>query len=295
LVGSGIRFNANSCCVIPDFNRFSLIIRPILIRNSDFSGLLYRNNTSAPISNGTFLLSPPRKVIYCSTLSHDKVLSTSSTFDNSPGSNKILAGEFIKSSYSEDPDFDCSGFSKDEFDEMAGSVLQFLKRSGFNAEIKMGDESKLSAWRCNIFFPGFLFELGLTGHREERFLIKIETDDQQLDYRPVIANFRRAGFFFPVPVSSDNVLCSMKISAMLTRMKGKHFYDVIFLLGFTVPDYNILSQRFGTNNLGDLKQHVNNMLKSVDLNKKRRDFEHLLFNPGNSSRILHIADFIDEL
>ena len=197
--------------------------------------------------------------------------------------------------FSEDLYFDCSGFSKDEFDDMAGSVLQFLKRSGFNAEIKPGDERKLSAWRCNIFFPGFLFELGLTGHREERFLIKIETEDQQLDYSPVIANIRRAGFFFPVPVPSDDVLCSMKISAMLTRMKGRDFYDVIFLLGFTVPNYKILSRRFGINNLVEMKQHVNNMLKSVDLSKKRRDFEHLLFNPGNSSRILRFAGFIDEL
>ena len=197
--------------------------------------------------------------------------------------------------FSEDLDFDCSVFSRDEFYDMAGSVLQFLKRSGFDAEIKMGDESKLSAWRCNIFFPGFLFELGLTGHREERFLIKIETEDQQLDYTPVFANIKIAGFFFPVPVPPDDVLCSMKISAMLTRMKGRDFYDVIFLLGFTVPDYKILSQRFGINDLGDLKRHINNLLKSVDLNKKRRDFEHLLFNPGNSSRILRIAGFIEEL
>ena len=197
--------------------------------------------------------------------------------------------------FSEDLDFDCSGFSKDEFDDMTGSVLQFLKRSGFNAVMKMGDESNLSAWRCNIFFPGFLFEIGLTGHREERFLIKIETEDQQLKYTSVMANIRKCGFFFPVPVPPDSVLCSMKISAMLARMKGRDFYDVIFLLGFSGPDYKILSQRFDINDSKDLKQQIRGMLESVDLSKKRRDFEHLLFNPGNSSIILRFADFIDGL
>lgn len=197
--------------------------------------------------------------------------------------------------FSEDLDFDCSGFSKDEFDDMAGSVLQFLQRSGYDAETRKGDESKLSAWRCNIFFPGFLFELGLTGHREQRFLIKIETEDQLLDYNPVIANVKRAGFYFPVPVPPDDVLCSMKISAMLTRMKGRDFYDVMFLLGFTAPDYKILYQRFGIKGLVELKWYIGNMLESVDLNRKKRDFEHLLFNPGNSSRILRFAGFIDEL
>ena len=82
---------------------------------------------------------------------------------------------------------------------------------------------------------------------------------------------------------------------MQSRMKGRDFYDVIFLLGFTGPDYKLLSQRFGFNDSKNLKQQIKGMLESVDLSKKRRDFEHLLFNPGNSSRILRFADFIDEL
>ncbi len=61
--------------------------------------------------------------------------------------------------FSEDLDFDCSGFSKDEFDDMTGSVLQFLKRSGFHALMKMGDESKLSAWRCSFFSRVFCLKL----------------------------------------------------------------------------------------------------------------------------------------
>jgi hypothetical protein len=40
---------------------------------------------------------------------------------------------------------------------------------------------------------------------------------------------------------------------------------------------------------------MDEMLKTVDLNKKKRDFEHLIFNKKNSERILAIGDFIREM
>jgi hypothetical protein len=39
----------------------------------------------------------------------------------------------------------------------------------------------------------------------------------------------------------DGVLCSMKIAAMLSRAKGRDFYDAMILLAQTQPDYDFLS------------------------------------------------------
>jgi len=197
--------------------------------------------------------------------------------------------------FSEDLDFDCKSFSKDEFMEMSNSVLQFLRNNGLRAEVKDRENSNLTAFRRNIHFPELLFDLGLTGHREERFLIKLESQNQGIDYQPVIANVKGCGFYFPFPVPPDGVLCAMKISAMLSRQKGRDFYDVMFLLSQTAPDYNFLSKRCGVSNLVELKQATTKMLQSADLNKKMRDFEHLLFNKNKSEKILQIGSFIDEL
>ena len=152
-----------------------------------------------------------------------------------------------------------------------------------------------SAFRRNIHFPELLFDLGLTGHRDEGFLIKLESQDQGIDYQPVIAKIKGCGFYFPFPVPPDGVLCAMKISAMLTRQKGRDFYDVMFLLSQTAPDYNFLSKRYGVSNLVELKHATAKMLQSVDLNKKMRDFEHLLFNKSNSEKIIRVGMFIKEL
>jgi predicted nucleotidyltransferase component of viral defense system len=74
--------------------------------------------------------------------------------------------------FSEDLDFDCKNLTKDEFVKMTDSILQFLQRNGLRVEVRDKDNDKLKAFRRNIHFPELLFDLNLTGHKEERFLIK---------------------------------------------------------------------------------------------------------------------------
>jgi len=197
--------------------------------------------------------------------------------------------------FSEDLDFDCKALSKEEFMEMTDDVLQFLYRSGLRVEVRDKENDRLKAFRRNIHFPELLFDLGLTGHKEERFLIKIESQDQQIEYKPVMVNIKGCGFFFSFPVPTDEVLCAMKLSAMISRQKGRDFYDAMFLLGMVQPDYIFLGLQRGIHNLEELKLATAEVLKTIDLNQKMKDFEHLLFNKSNSARILSVGAFIEEL
>jgi predicted nucleotidyltransferase component of viral defense system len=197
--------------------------------------------------------------------------------------------------FSEDIDFDCKRLTRDEFVTMTDGVIQFLQRSGLDAEARDRVNTKLKAFRRSIYFPQMLFEMGLTGHREERLLVKVETEDQKINYQPVIVNIKGCGFFFPFPVPPDQILCSMKIAALLDRQKGRDFYDVIFLMSQTTPDYNFLSQRFGISNLTELKLRIMNLLDGVNLSLKRKEFEHLLINTESSAVIVRFAEFIQSL
>jgi len=197
--------------------------------------------------------------------------------------------------FSEDLDFDCKNLSREEFLAMSDSILRFLERSGWKVESRDTPNDRLSAYRRSIYFPELLFNLGLSGYREERFLIKVESEDQKIEYQPVMAKVKGCGFYFSLPVPSDGVLCAMKISALLSRQKGRDFYDCMFLLGQTEPDYGFLSARCGIHNLAELKTAIDAMLQKVDLNNKVRDFEHLLFFKAHSRKILMFADFINGL
>ena len=197
--------------------------------------------------------------------------------------------------FSEDLDFDCKELSAEEFVKMTDEILTLLHRNGFTVEPRDKENKRLKAFRRNVYFPELLFDLGLTGHREERFLIKVESQDQKFNYSPFLANIRGSGFFFPFPVPPDPILCAMKISAMLYRQKGRDFYDAMFLLGQTTPDYSFLSSKHSISGPDELKEAMEEVVKSVDLRKKGRDFEHLLFNRDNSFRILRASEFFKEI
>lgn len=196
--------------------------------------------------------------------------------------------------FSEDLDFDCKDFSERDFIDMSNDVVHYLQRNGFNAEIKV-NKKELKAFRCNIVFPQLLFDLNLTGHKEEKFLIKLECQDQLFNYKTELVNIKGCGFYFPFPVPPISVVCSMKIAAMLNRKKGRDFYDVMFLLSQTLPDFNYLNAKLGIANLEQLKIRVGELIEKVELKNKVRDFEHLLFHRTNAQKIERIKEFLDEL
>lgn len=197
--------------------------------------------------------------------------------------------------FSEDLNFDCKQMPKQDFMDMTDSILEFLLKSGMKAETQDKENDKLKAFRRNFYFPSLLFDLGLSGYKEERFLIKVECQDQQIDYQRDMVNIKGCGLFFSFPVPADDVICAMKLSALLSRQKGRDFYDVMFLLGQTSPAYSYLSLKSGIKNLSDLKTAIAELMPKVDLKHKSKDFEHLLFSKGNSQRILAFGDFIKQL
>ena len=194
--------------------------------------------------------------------------------------------------FSEDLDFDCKDFGENQFLEMTDGLIEYLRMNGLQAEPRDMNNEKLTAYRRNIYFPGFLFELGLSGHREERFLMKMEAQDQGVTYQPEMAMVTRCGFFFALPVPNQSVMLSMKLSALLVRAKGRDFYDTIFLWQRTKPDYTFLNVRSGIGSPDELREALEKLLSRIDLDLKRRDFEHLLFQSARSEQILHFGEFV---
>ena len=110
--------------------------------------------------------------------------------------------------FSEDLDFDCKQLSAEEFVSMTDALVEYLRLNGLQVELRDKENPRLTAYRRNIYFPELLFDMNLTGHREERFLMKIEAQDQGVDYIPQTAMVSRNGFFFPVTVPSKGTFGS---------------------------------------------------------------------------------------
>ncbi len=197
--------------------------------------------------------------------------------------------------FSEDLDFDCKNLSNDDFIAMTNGIIEFLKRTGFHVETHDKQNDKLKAFRRSLYFPELLFELGLSGYKQERFLIKIESQDQLITYNHTMSTIKGCGLYFTFPVPSDDVLCAMKISALLSRHKGRDFYDVMFLLAQTNPNFDFLEKQCGINDFSSLKSNLIKLLESVDLKHKSKDFEHLVFHSSSTHKINHFKEFVEEL
>ena len=188
--------------------------------------------------------------------------------------------------FSEDLDFDCKGLCENEFRQMTDELVKYLQLQGLNAELRDRENARLTAFLGNVYFPELLFSLQLTGHREERFLMKVEAQDQGVEYAREMAIVQRNGFSFPVPVPPLSVLLSMKLCALLTRQKGRDFYDTMFLVQRTEPDYAFLRQQKGIANKEQLDAALRDLVAKTDMKMKQRDFEHLLFDSHKSEMIL---------
>ena len=195
--------------------------------------------------------------------------------------------------FSEDLDFDCKNLSPDEFIQMTDALIDSLRGNGFMTEARDKENHRLTAYRRNIFFPSLLFELNLTGHREERFLMKIEAQDQGVDYTPETSVISRNGFLFTASVPSKGVLLSMKLAALLARAKGRDFYDVLFLWQQVEPDYGFLAKRCGIGTPGELNNALAAKLYATNLSDKQKDIQHLLFADNAKDKIMLFKNFYE--
>ena len=188
--------------------------------------------------------------------------------------------------FSEDLDFDCKNLSPEEFMGLTDDVVRFLERNGLPAVAKEKESDALMAFRRTIQFPQLLYDLGLSPYPEKKFVLKIEAQDQGVDYKRELFTVNRDGFYFRIPSPSDATLHAMKLSTILHRGKGRDFYDAMFLGSRSTPDMNYLAQREGITTSEELTRRMKQVCDSTDFHLKAQDFKYLLFRPENSSRIL---------
>ena len=72
--------------------------------------------------------------------------------------------------------------------------------------------------------------------------------------------------------------------------KGRDFYDAMFLMQRTEPDYAFLQQQKGIANKQQLEAALRDTLAKTDMKTKQRDFEHLLFDSRKSESILRFME-----
>lgn len=146
--------------------------------------------------------------------------------------------------YSEDLDFALERPGRgDDFKAYLRAIQSGLLQEGYTVEIKANDRRVVH--NAFVRFPGLLFELGLSPHRNEVFSIKIEVDANPpagaVLQTTVVRRHRTLRLQHHDPAS----LLAGKLHAILQRsyLKGRDLYDLIWYLsdpGWPAPNLVLL-------------------------------------------------------
>lgn len=193
--------------------------------------------------------------------------------------------------FSEDLDFDSFDLGEADLEAVSEIIRLGLERQGFKVEIR---NVLRGAFHCYIRFPGLLYEAGLSGHREARILINLDTEPQNFPFEPQAFFLNKFDVFTGIRTTPPDILLSQKICAMTQRRqpKGRDFFDAVFLLGRAKPNYVFLQAKLGVSSPDTLRSHLLELCDKFDFPALAADVQPFLFNPEDVRRVLMFPEYI---
>ena len=195
--------------------------------------------------------------------------------------------------FSEDLDFDNFNMTKQDFLFLSSQIKNELQKQGYIVEIKNVFKG---AYRCNIRLPKVLFDNKLSNLQEEKILIQIDTAPHNFSYTPDKKMINKFDVFTQISATPLDILLSQKIYAVFNRkrVKGRDFFDIVFLLSKAKPNYNYLKDKLKINNKGVLKSQMLEEVKQLDFETLAKDVETFLFNPKDVKKIKMFIEFFKQ-
>ncbi|MEJ2097176.1 MAG: nucleotidyl transferase AbiEii/AbiGii toxin family protein [Deltaproteobacteria bacterium] len=193
----------------------------------------------------------------------------------------------------EDLDFDNPGIGRDDFKALSQRVKRNLELQGYTVELK---NTFSDDFRVQLRFPGLLHTAGISGHWEEKLLIQIDTEPQEIQYKQDKFILNKFDVFSRINVVPVDILAAQKICCIFTRRRpvGRDFFDVIFLLGKTDVNFDYLAQKISIRNRTELREKLLLRCAQLDLNRLVKDLEPFVYSKRDLNRILMFPDFVQQ-
>jgi len=196
--------------------------------------------------------------------------------------------------FSEDLDFDNFGLSGEEFEDLSRIIQKKLAREGYQVEIRTVIKT---AFHCHVNIQQLLFNHHLTGHREEKLVIRIDTEPQDFNYNPDKVLLNKFDIFTRINVVPIDLLLAQKLFAILNRKRamGRDFFDTVFLFSKTKPNFSYLNQKANIKTMHDLKSTLLAKCEKIKFENLGKDVEPFIVNPNDTKKILLFKEYLQKL
>lgn len=197
--------------------------------------------------------------------------------------------------FSEDLDFDNLNLTPDDFNAITKVVKTELKRLGY--EIEMRNVTK-GAYQCYVRFPEILYNEGLTNHKEENILIRLDSEAHEFNYKPDQPILNKFDVFTQINTTPKDILLAQKFYAVLNRKrnKGRDFFDIVLMLGQgQLPNYSYLDLKLSVNNPDDLRQQIIEKCTELDMQEMAKDVSPFLIAKKDEKKILLFPKYMEQV
>ena len=168
-----------------------------------------------------------------------------------------------------------------------------MELQGYTAELKI---SNRGAFRASLRFPELLRDSSISGHRDEKLLIQIDTEPQGVRYKPDKFILNKFDVFSRINIVPTDILAAQKIFCIFNRSRpmGRDFFDVVFLLGKSVVNFDYLDQKMSIRNKKVLRDRLLLRSAQLDFSRLAKDLEPFVYSKKEVDRVLMFPEFIQQ-
>ena len=198
--------------------------------------------------------------------------------------------------FSEDLDFNTNKITKKEFEDLLENIKKELKRVGLESHIAFAHWENV--YVSKLIFPDVerMYNVVSKYSKKKGIMIKVETNNSKWKIKnetQVISGF---GEFYPCICTDRSILFADKIDALTKKNRGRHLYDIIFMLSnrSSVSKSILKSLGIEKDPLEVISDKVKNLSKE-ELKRQAETLRPFLFDEREADLIANAHNIIPPL
>jgi len=195
--------------------------------------------------------------------------------------------------FSEDLDFNARNLKKREFENAAEFIQKELKREAISSDLKF-------TYRDSLFVSEFIFrdihEFYEISDRRGEIIIKLEANKPKYKLETESAVINGFGELFLLNAMSKGSMFADKIDTLRNKRRGRHVYDIIFMLSRGFPVNRRLLRINGIKE--EPKEAIYNIINGIPdthLKKLSEGVRPFLFDEKESELIMNAKIVVENL
>lgn len=198
--------------------------------------------------------------------------------------------------FSEDLDFNTNTLTKSEFEHLLQKVSRELNRGGIESQVGFAHWGRVLV--AKLIFPRIekVYNAVSKYSRKQGIIIKVETNRLRFKIRAETEVISGFGELYPCVCTAKGVLFADKIDALRQKNRGRHIYDVLFMLSHNYPIERKVLRLLGIKGepLVVLSQAIARFSQS-ELKKQAEILRPFLFEESQAELIINAHKLIHSL